>query len=128
MTDESRSRNRSTIAVITGGTHGVGLAIAKRLALEGRGIVIGGRNTEKFEAAAASVRSLWTDCLFAKADVWKADDCHRLVAYMLSPESGVITGALVDYDQNVAGAYPEYRSALVEGRLISNLEFSLKMR
>jgi hypothetical protein len=26
---------------------------------------------------------------------------------MLSPESGVMTGALVDYDQNVAGAYPE---------------------
>jgi hypothetical protein len=30
-----------------------------------------------------------------------------LVAYMLSPESGVMTGVLVDYDQNVAGAYPE---------------------
>jgi hypothetical protein len=26
---------------------------------------------------------------------------------MLSPESGVMTGALVDYDQNVVGAYPE---------------------
>ncbi|MGA7882770.1 MAG: hypothetical protein WBL40_17045 [Terrimicrobiaceae bacterium] len=30
-----------------------------------------------------------------------------LVACMLSPESGVMTGALADYDQNVAGAYPE---------------------
>jgi hypothetical protein len=30
-----------------------------------------------------------------------------LAAYMLSPESGVMTGALVDYDQNVSGAYPE---------------------
>lgn len=30
-----------------------------------------------------------------------------LVSYMLSPESGVMTGALVDYDQVVAGAYPE---------------------
>jgi hypothetical protein len=27
--------------------------------------------------------------------------------YMLSPESGVMTGSLVDYDQNVAGACPE---------------------
>jgi len=26
---------------------------------------------------------------------------------MVSPESGVMTGALVDYDQRVAGAYPE---------------------
>ena len=30
-----------------------------------------------------------------------------LVSYMLSPDSGVMTGALVDFDQNVAGAYPE---------------------
>jgi len=26
-----------------------------------------------------------------------------LVTYLLSPESGVMTGALVDYDQNVLG-------------------------
>lgn len=29
-----------------------------------------------------------------------------LAAYMLSPQSGVMTGALVDYDQNVTGAEP----------------------
>jgi NAD(P)-dependent dehydrogenase (short-subunit alcohol dehydrogenase family) len=37
----------------------------------------------------------------------KPDQLASLAAYMLSPESGVMTGALVDYDQNVAGAYPE---------------------
>lgn len=30
-----------------------------------------------------------------------------LASYMLSAESGVMTGAVVDFDQNVAGAYPE---------------------
>jgi NAD(P)-dependent dehydrogenase (short-subunit alcohol dehydrogenase family) len=30
-----------------------------------------------------------------------------LAAYLLSPESGVMTGALIDYDQRVSGAYPE---------------------
>jgi NAD(P)-dependent dehydrogenase (short-subunit alcohol dehydrogenase family) len=34
----------------------------------------------------------------------KPDQLASLVAYMISPESGVMTGALVDYDQNVAGA------------------------
>lgn len=31
----------------------------------------------------------------------------RLVTYMLSPQSGVMTGSLVDYDQNVAGVIGE---------------------
>jgi NAD(P)-dependent dehydrogenase (short-subunit alcohol dehydrogenase family) len=85
MTDEIPSRNRSTIAVITGGTQGLGLAIAKRLALEGApGIAISSRNAEKGEAAAASVRSLGTDCLFAKADVSNAEDCYRLVETALA--------------------------------------------
>ncbi len=30
-----------------------------------------------------------------------------LASYLLSPDSGVMTGALIDVDQNVAGAYPE---------------------
>ncbi len=37
----------------------------------------------------------------------KPDHVAGLVSYMLSPGSGVMTGALVDFDQNVAGAYPE---------------------
>lgn len=30
-----------------------------------------------------------------------------LASYLLSADAGVMTGALIDYDQNVAGAYPE---------------------
>ncbi|MEZ5913833.1 MAG: SDR family oxidoreductase [Paracoccaceae bacterium] len=30
-----------------------------------------------------------------------------LASYLLSAQSGVMTGAIVDFDQNVAGAYPE---------------------
>jgi NAD(P)-dependent dehydrogenase (short-subunit alcohol dehydrogenase family) len=29
-----------------------------------------------------------------------------LVSFMLAPDSGVMTGAVVDFDQNIAGAYP----------------------
>ena len=73
-------RNRPTIAVITGGTQGLGLAIAKRLALEGaRGIAISGRNPDKGQSAAKSVCALGTDCLFVKADVSITDDCFRLI-------------------------------------------------
>jgi NAD(P)-dependent dehydrogenase (short-subunit alcohol dehydrogenase family) len=37
----------------------------------------------------------------------KPDQLAGLIAYMISPHSGIMTGSLVDYDQNVAGAYPE---------------------
>ncbi len=37
----------------------------------------------------------------------KPAEVAGLAAFMLSRESGVMTGALVDFDQNVAGAYPE---------------------
>jgi len=80
MPDDLLLRNRATIAVVTGGTQGLGLAIAKRLAQEGaRGIVISGRNSDKGERAAENVRSSGADCLFVKADVSIADDCYRLV-------------------------------------------------
>ena len=84
MTDDLFLRNRGTIAVITGGTQGLGLAIAKRVAQEGaRGITISGRNAGKGENAAAGIRSLGTDCLFVKADVSIADDCYSLLGTAL---------------------------------------------
>ena len=80
MSDELSMRNRGTIAIITGGTQGLGLAVAKRLAGEGAsGIVISGRTETKGDAAAESVRSLGTDCLFVKADISLVDDCYRLL-------------------------------------------------
>ncbi|CAH2395136.1 SDR family oxidoreductase [Mesorhizobium escarrei] len=37
----------------------------------------------------------------------KPDQLARLISYMLSPQSGVMNGSLVDYDQNIAGSSPE---------------------
>jgi NAD(P)-dependent dehydrogenase (short-subunit alcohol dehydrogenase family) len=37
----------------------------------------------------------------------KPDELAGLISYLLSPESGVMTGALIDYDQWVPGAQPE---------------------
>ncbi|MCR4269294.1 SDR family oxidoreductase [Nitratireductor sp. ZSWI3] len=37
----------------------------------------------------------------------KPDQVAPLATYLLSPQSGVMTGAIIDCDQNVAGAYPE---------------------
>ncbi|ODT77396.1 MAG: short-chain dehydrogenase [Pelagibacterium sp. SCN 64-44] len=37
----------------------------------------------------------------------KPHELAGLASYLLSTQAGVMTGALIDYDQNVAGSYPE---------------------
>jgi NAD(P)-dependent dehydrogenase (short-subunit alcohol dehydrogenase family) len=77
-------RNSETRAVITGGSQGLGLAIAKRLLAEGaKSIVISGRNAAKGEAAAQGLRAMGAECAFVQADLAKAEDCQRLIATAL---------------------------------------------
>lgn len=37
----------------------------------------------------------------------KPHELAGLASYLLSAQAGVMTGALIDYDQNIAGSYPE---------------------
>ena len=84
MPDDFFLRNQSTVALITGGAQGLGLAIATRLAREGaRGIVLSGRSREKGQRAAEALQALGTDCLFVQADVSIPGDCDRLVSAAL---------------------------------------------
>ncbi|MGH2934340.1 MAG: SDR family oxidoreductase [Gaiellaceae bacterium] len=62
-------------ALVTGGSSGIGLAIARALAEEGFGLTLASRRAEKVEAAAAELGAS-----ASAADVSKAEDCERLVA------------------------------------------------
>lgn len=73
-------RNRNTHAVITGGSQGLGMAVAKRLAREGAPrIMISGRDQIKGQAAAEEISALGTDCRFFRADVSRVEDCRALM-------------------------------------------------
>lgn len=62
-------------ALVTGGSSGIGLAIARMLRDEGFGLTLASRRREKVEAAAAELGAT-----AVAADVADADDCVRLVA------------------------------------------------
>ena len=67
------------VALITGGTTGIGLATAKKLAALGVKVVIAGRNRENGEIALGKLREISDDVRFVQADVSQAADVARLV-------------------------------------------------
>jgi NAD(P)-dependent dehydrogenase (short-subunit alcohol dehydrogenase family) len=67
--------------IVTGGTQGLGAAVALQLAQAGaKGVVTCGRSREKGEAVAKSIRDK-TGCnvIFVAADLTKVADCRKIV-------------------------------------------------
>ena len=71
---------RDKVAVITGGSVGIGLATAKGLAREGANVVVAARNAERLEAARAEIAAEGTRVLAVECDVATAGGCDTLVA------------------------------------------------
>jgi len=65
--------------LITGGTDGLGLALAMRVAAEGAGVAVCGRDEERLRAAEAAVRGVGGDVLAQRADVSRAEDLQTFV-------------------------------------------------
>ena len=66
-------------AVVTGGTRGIGLAIARALAEDGASVVVSGRDAGRIESAVKELESLGAPALGVVADQSKREDCDRLV-------------------------------------------------
>lgn len=70
------------IAVVTGGTQGLGAAIARHFASIGMaGVLVAGRSRDRGEAVAREICERWaTPSFFVATDLASVDDCRRLVA------------------------------------------------
>lgn len=69
------------IAVITGGTQGLGAATARLFAERGaEGIVICGRSAEKGAAQVAALEERGAKAVFVAADLGKVEDCRDVIA------------------------------------------------
>ena len=71
----------NTGALISGGTQGLGMAVAEQLISQGcTRLSITGRNTDRGEAAADTLRAKGADCLFIACDAAKVADCEAAMA------------------------------------------------
>lgn len=98
MSIETNLQNK--VAVVTGGSRGIGEAIAIRLAQEGARVLVTGQNKEHLDAVLAKLKVICPDCAVMMGDVSKEEDVERLVdyAYEMFGE--------VDILVNNAGLYP----------------------
>ncbi len=69
------------VALVTGGTRGIGRAIVRRLAAEGHAVVFSGSSAASVERAAASLRKEGIAATGFPADAATDDDQRRLVAF-----------------------------------------------
>ncbi|MDX1373945.1 MAG: SDR family oxidoreductase [Burkholderiales bacterium] len=67
------------VALVTGGTQGIGRASALRLAAEGARVAVAARGADGLERTMAGLRAAGGDALALQADVSRAADCERLM-------------------------------------------------
>ncbi len=68
------------VALVTGGSRGLGYQMVKAFAARGAHVIIASRKLENCEAAAAECRALSVKALAISAHVGKWPDCDRLIA------------------------------------------------
>jgi NAD(P)-dependent dehydrogenase (short-subunit alcohol dehydrogenase family) len=72
-------RLKDKVALITGGTSGIGEATALLFAREGAEVAITGRNQKRGAAVVARIKERGSDGIFVHADVSVARDCRSAV-------------------------------------------------
>lgn len=76
-------------AFVTGGSRGIGRAIALRLASQGANVAICGRTLDSLQATAADIRGLGVEVWPFQADVSKLEDVERFAGDALAAAGGV---------------------------------------
>ena len=109
------------VALITGGTSGIGRATAALFAKEGAAVALTGRNQERGEEVALGIQRSGGNALFIRADVRVADDCRRAVELTLERFGGI------DILFNNAGVYhPKTVPECTEEEWDETIDSSLK--
>jgi NAD(P)-dependent dehydrogenase (short-subunit alcohol dehydrogenase family) len=114
-------RLKDKVALITGGTSGIGEATALLFSKEGAKVAITGRNQQRGEAVVRQIQQQGGDATFIRADVSLAADCRRAV------DETVRTFGRLDILFNNAGVfYPQTALECSEQQWDEQINVNLK--
>ena len=102
---QRRFRLDGKVAVVTGASSGLGVAIAQGMAAAGADVAVGARRAEQLEGTRRLVEGLGRRCVAVPTDVTDEEDCARLVAAAVEQLGGC------DVLVNNAGIGGEYHPA-----------------
>lgn len=75
---------KDKVALITGGSSGIGAETARVFAKHGAKVAIFARGQEKMDRVAAELKALGADCLTIAGDVTKSEDCSAAVEQVVT--------------------------------------------
>jgi hypothetical protein len=107
-------------AVVTGGSKGIGLAVARELAAEGAAVAICARNAEEVDAAAAGLRAAGATVYGQAADVTDAEQVTGFIAAAAEALGGI--DVLVN---NAGAAHPGTFATLTDEDWHGDLDVKL---
>jgi NAD(P)-dependent dehydrogenase (short-subunit alcohol dehydrogenase family) len=99
------------VAIITGGTEGIGVVAGRLFSQEGAKVVLAARDEERGEKVAADLRNQGGDVHFVKTDISRVDDVRRLM-----DKTDSLYGALHILYNNAAVFWPVEDGKITEVR------------
>jgi NAD(P)-dependent dehydrogenase (short-subunit alcohol dehydrogenase family) len=123
MNDISTTRHQGKVALVTGGSSGIGLALAQRLVQEGAYVYVTGRRQEELDAAVASIGRNVTGI---RGDISRLEDLDRLYAQLRSAHDRLDLlfanaggGQLIPLGEITEAQYDKYFDINVKGTLFT---------
>lgn len=108
-------------AIVTGGTRGIGLAIAEGFGAAGARVVVASRKADACEAAAATLTERGRDAIGVPANLGSLDDVRRVVAATVDRFGGI--DIVVN---NAANALTEPVGAFTEAGFDKSIDVNVK--